>query len=47
MRPEALNPTVALSLREQLVAEVPVTTHDWRVDALIVGDNRCLVRQED
>ncbi|GES64012.1 5-formyltetrahydrofolate cyclo-ligase [Aspergillus terreus] len=38
---------VALSLREQLVAEVPVTTHDWRVDALIVGDNRCLVRQED
>ncbi|KAL2867201.1 5-formyltetrahydrofolate cyclo-ligase [Aspergillus lucknowensis] len=39
---------VALSLKEQTLSppeEVPVTNHDWLVDILIVGDDRCLVRQ--
>ncbi|KAL4892411.1 hypothetical protein BDV59DRAFT_202553 [Aspergillus ambiguus] len=39
---------VALSLREQMLSaaeEVPVTTHDWPVDVVIVGDDRCLIRQ--
>ncbi|KAL2815832.1 hypothetical protein BDW59DRAFT_153659 [Aspergillus cavernicola] len=40
--------TVALSLKEQTLSppeEVPVTNHDWPVDILIVGDDRCLVHQ--
>ncbi|KAL3471846.1 hypothetical protein BJX99DRAFT_236690 [Aspergillus californicus] len=40
---------VALSLNEQTLSppeEVPVTNHDWPVDILIVGDDRCLVRQQ-
>ncbi|KAI9368702.1 hypothetical protein BJX61DRAFT_546275 [Aspergillus egyptiacus] len=40
---------VALSLKEQTLStpeEIPVTNHDWPVDILIVGDDRCLVRQK-
>jgi 5-formyltetrahydrofolate cyclo-ligase len=40
--------TVALSLKEQTLSppeEIPVTNHDWPVDILVVGDDRCLVRQ--
>ncbi|KAL4975267.1 hypothetical protein BDW66DRAFT_73302 [Aspergillus desertorum] len=40
---------VALSLEEQTLSppeEVPVTNHDWLVDVVIVGDDRCLVRQQ-
>ncbi|KAL4914091.1 hypothetical protein BDW62DRAFT_220291 [Aspergillus aurantiobrunneus] len=40
---------VALSLKEQTLSspeEVPVTNHDWLVDIVIVGDDRCLVRQQ-
>ncbi|KAL4784091.1 hypothetical protein BJX76DRAFT_328293 [Aspergillus varians] len=40
---------VALSLKEQTLSapeEVPVTNHDWPVDIVIVGDDRCLVRQQ-
>ncbi|KAL4876665.1 hypothetical protein BJY04DRAFT_210453 [Aspergillus karnatakaensis] len=39
---------VALSLEEQTLSppeEIPVTNHDWPVDILVVGDDRCLVRQ--
>ncbi|OOF94930.1 hypothetical protein ASPCADRAFT_171348 [Aspergillus carbonarius ITEM 5010] len=39
---------VALSLKEQMLApteEIPVTDLDWPVDVLMVGDDRCLVRQ--
>ncbi|KAL4927318.1 5-formyltetrahydrofolate cyclo-ligase [Aspergillus undulatus] len=40
---------VALSLKEQTLSppeEVPVTNHDWLVDIVIVGDDRCLLRQQ-
>ncbi|KAL3457395.1 hypothetical protein BJX64DRAFT_18766 [Aspergillus heterothallicus] len=40
---------VAVSLKEQTLSapeEIPVTNHDWPVDILIVGDDRCLVRQQ-
>ncbi|KAE8354093.1 5-formyltetrahydrofolate cyclo-ligase [Aspergillus coremiiformis] len=40
--------TVALSLKEQtlpLTEQIPVANHDWLVDILIVGDNRCFVRR--
>ncbi|KAL4905134.1 hypothetical protein BDW74DRAFT_178139 [Aspergillus multicolor] len=40
---------VAASLKEQTLSppeEVPVTNHDWLVDVVIVGDGRCLVRQQ-
>ncbi|KAL5000999.1 hypothetical protein BDV10DRAFT_25409 [Aspergillus recurvatus] len=40
---------VALSLKEQMLSppeEVPVTNHDWFVDVVIVGDDRCLVRKQ-
>ncbi|KAL4742662.1 hypothetical protein BDV11DRAFT_6477 [Aspergillus similis] len=40
---------VALSLKEQTLSppeQVPVTNHDWLVDVVIVGDDRCLVRQQ-
>ncbi|KAL4790694.1 hypothetical protein BDV19DRAFT_371935 [Aspergillus venezuelensis] len=40
---------VALSLAEQTLSppeEVPVTNHDWLVDIVIVGDDRCLLRQQ-
>ncbi|RDW83691.1 5-formyltetrahydrofolate cyclo-ligase [Aspergillus mulundensis] len=40
---------VAASLKEQTLSppeEVPVTNHDWLVDVVIVGDDRCLVRQQ-
>ncbi|KKK22700.1 hypothetical protein ARAM_003996 [Aspergillus rambellii] len=39
---------VALSLKEQTLSppeEIPVTSHDWPVDVLIVGDDQCFVRQ--
>ncbi|KAL4865550.1 hypothetical protein BDV12DRAFT_148301 [Aspergillus spectabilis] len=39
---------VALSLKEQTLSppeEIPVTNHDWPVDILVIGDDRCLVRQ--
>ncbi|BAE55525.1 unnamed protein product [Aspergillus oryzae RIB40] len=38
---------VALSLKEQTLPStehIPVANHDWPVDVLIVGDNRCFVR---
>ncbi|KAE8394514.1 5-formyltetrahydrofolate cyclo-ligase [Aspergillus alliaceus] len=38
---------VALSLKEQTLPateQIPVANHDWPVDVLIVGDNRCFVR---
>ncbi|KAJ1710414.1 hypothetical protein NYO67_7412 [Aspergillus flavus] len=38
---------VALSLKEQTLPStehIPVANHDWSVDVLIVGDNRCFVR---
>ncbi|KAJ5645818.1 5-formyltetrahydrofolate cyclo-ligase [Penicillium lividum] len=35
---------VALSLQEQMVEEIPVMAHDWRVDALVVGDGQYLAR---
>ncbi|KAE8146957.1 5-formyltetrahydrofolate cyclo-ligase [Aspergillus avenaceus] len=38
---------VALSLKEQALSpteQIPVANHDWPVDVLIVGDDRCLVR---
>ncbi|PWY90695.1 5-formyltetrahydrofolate cyclo-ligase [Aspergillus heteromorphus CBS 117.55] len=37
---------VALCLHEQMLApteEIPVADHDWPVDVVIVGDDRCLV----
>ncbi|KAL5340399.1 hypothetical protein BJX70DRAFT_396907 [Aspergillus crustosus] len=40
---------VALSLKEQTLSppeEIPVTNHDWPVAILLVGDDRCLVRQQ-
>ncbi|PLB41845.1 5-formyltetrahydrofolate cyclo-ligase [Aspergillus candidus] len=40
---------VALALREQLLSpseEIPVAQHDWPVDIILVGDDRCLVRQQ-
>ncbi|OJJ55087.1 hypothetical protein ASPSYDRAFT_93112 [Aspergillus sydowii CBS 593.65] len=40
---------VALSLKEQTLSppeEVPVTNHDWLIDVVLVGDDRCLVRQQ-
>ncbi|PYH96530.1 5-formyltetrahydrofolate cyclo-ligase [Aspergillus ellipticus CBS 707.79] len=39
---------VALCLHEQMLApteEIPVADHDWPVDVVIVGDDRCFVRQ--
>ncbi|KAJ5670897.1 5-formyltetrahydrofolate cyclo-ligase [Penicillium longicatenatum] len=36
---------VALSLQEQMVEEIPVMAHDWRVDALVMGDGEYLNRQ--
>ncbi|GAT19549.1 5-formyltetrahydrofolate cyclo-ligase [Aspergillus luchuensis] len=39
---------VALALKEQVLApteKIPVADHDWLVDVLMVGDDRCLVRQ--
>ncbi|KAF7588754.1 hypothetical protein BBP40_005250 [Aspergillus hancockii] len=38
---------VALSLKEQILPpteQIPVANHDWLVDVLIVGDDRCFVR---
>ncbi|KAL4992712.1 hypothetical protein BDW68DRAFT_172740 [Aspergillus falconensis] len=40
---------VALSLKEQTLSppeQVPITNHDWLVDVVIIGDDRCLVRQQ-
>ncbi|CAK96600.1 uncharacterized protein An07g01550 [Aspergillus niger] len=40
--------TVALALKEQMLdptEKIPVADHDWLVDVLMVGDDRCLVRQ--
>ena len=37
--------TVALSLKEQMLEEIPVTHHDWLVDALIVGDGGFFAHQ--
>ncbi|KAJ5758424.1 5-formyltetrahydrofolate cyclo-ligase [Penicillium odoratum] len=37
---------VALSLQEQMVEEIPVMAHDWRVDALVVGDGQYLARTQ-
>ncbi|KAF9895066.1 hypothetical protein FE257_004695 [Aspergillus nanangensis] len=39
---------VALALREQMLSatdQIPVANHDWPVDVVVIGDNRCLVRQ--
>ncbi|KAJ5263865.1 5-formyltetrahydrofolate cyclo-ligase [Penicillium angulare] len=36
---------VALSLHEQMVEEVPVMAHDWRIDALVIGDGQYLDRR--
>ncbi|KAH8423733.1 5-formyltetrahydrofolate cyclo-ligase [Aspergillus melleus] len=39
---------VALSLKEQMMSateEIPVASHDWLVDVLIVGNDRCAYRQ--
>ncbi|GCB17260.1 5-formyltetrahydrofolate cyclo-ligase [Aspergillus awamori] len=39
---------VALALKEQMLdptEKIPVADHDWLVDVLMVGDDRCLVRQ--
>jgi 5-formyltetrahydrofolate cyclo-ligase len=30
--------TVALALREQLVEDVPVTEHDWKMDMIVTPD---------
>ncbi|KAJ6086349.1 5-formyltetrahydrofolate cyclo-ligase [Penicillium sp. IBT 16267x] len=38
---------VALSLQEQMVEEIPVMAHDWRVDALVMGDGQYLNRQNE
>ncbi|KAJ5784209.1 5-formyltetrahydrofolate cyclo-ligase [Penicillium pulvis] len=38
---------VALSLQEQMVEEIPVMAHDWRVDALVIGDGQYLDRQNE
>ncbi|CAI7608171.1 unnamed protein product [Penicillium bialowiezense] len=37
---------VALSLQDQLLSEeIPVVEHDWLVDAIVVGDGKCLDRR--
>ncbi|OJJ80791.1 5-formyltetrahydrofolate cyclo-ligase [Aspergillus glaucus CBS 516.65] len=39
---------VALALQEQMLPpseEIPVTHHDWPIDALVVGDGKFFVRQ--
>lgn len=39
---------MALSLKEQMLSateEIPVASHDWLVDVLIVGNDRCDYRQ--
>ena len=40
--------SVALSLKEQMMSateEIPVASHDWLVDVLIVGNDQCAYRQ--
>lgn len=39
---------MALALKEQMLSapdEIPVASHDWLVDVLIVGNDRCAYRQ--
>ncbi|KAJ5924951.1 hypothetical protein N7454_007590 [Penicillium verhagenii] len=38
---------VALSLEEQMVEEIPVMAHDWRVDALVMGGGQYLNRRDE